>query len=161
MLPPLTAPHLHKDRNRILEKYIEIRKNDKYIQAGLRKIVQALPSPSLEVKYGSEKEVNTYIEFLVRLSIPKSRIILWYYPDRRSSETERESIRKWWSKETGIPVNRILQKSLSHARFSVNPEERIGWVSIFVREAKHESTNKSSGVQQALHLLTVFTYDRL
>jgi len=44
--------------------------------------------------------------------IPKSRILMWYYPDSNASEVERDEALKQWSKATGVDKNQIKTKCL-------------------------------------------------
>jgi hypothetical protein len=157
VLTPLSGTQQHKDRNRILNKSTQMRNNDKDIRFGLQKFVHGSPSTGMEVKLGTANEVKMYINFLRKLGMPKTRIILWYYPDSNATESEQKEMYQWWAKTTGIPNERILQKPSKRAQLSQNKRQRIGWISVFVQKDRM-SKEKSTGVQQALHLLAVFTH---
>jgi len=107
------------------------------------------------VKLGTTSEVNAYIKLLKKLGVPKSRVVLWYYPDPRSLDASKKMVNDW-SQATGIPEKRILVKPSARSKLSQNPRKRIGWISVFVCECKN-SLQKSPGIQQALHLLAVFS----
>jgi len=154
----LNGVYQHKDRALVLKKASELRTNDKHLAFGLRKFTGGSPSNGMEVKHGTIKDTFLYIEFLIKLGVPKSRIILWHYPDPRSDKSKQDRIRKRWSKETGVPLKHILTKPISRSKYSVDSRDWIGWVSVFVCESKSKSLNKSTGIQQALHLLAVFNY---
>jgi len=155
VLPPLKGKQQHKDFKRILEKYKTLRKNDRTLSWFLKKFIHGSPTTGMEVKFGTESEVNLYIALLRKLGIPKTRIILWFYPDSRSSDIELQRIIHAWAVTTGILTERILKKPSPRSKISQDPRRRRGWVSVFVCENK-DNFQKSSGVQQAFHLLAVF-----
>jgi len=157
VLPPLSGTQQHKDRNRILNKFNQLRNNDKHIRFGLQKFIHGSPSTGMEVKLGKASEVNMYIKFLRKLGVPKTRIILWYYPDSNAAESEQKEMCQWWAKVTGIPIERIFQKPSQRTKLSQDKRRKIGWISVFIRKDR-VSDEKSTGVQQALHLLAVFTH---
>jgi len=154
VLPPLKGKQQHRDRAKILEGYSKIRSNDNSLNLFLKKFIHGSPSTGMEVKLGTTSEVNAYIKLLRKLGVPKSRIILWFYPDPRSLD-ESQNMVKRWTQDTGIPAKRILVKPSAKSQLSQNPRKKIGWISVFVCEDKN-SLQKSSGIQQALHLLSVF-----
>ncbi|MDX8396323.1 MAG: site-specific integrase [Mariprofundaceae bacterium] len=156
-LPSLSGTQQHKDLNKILNTFPQLRSNDKHIHFGLQKFIHGSPTTGMEVKLSKASEVKMYIKFLCKLGMPKTRIILWYYPDSNATESEQKKIWQWWAKVTGIPIERIFQKPSQRTQLSQDESQKIGWVSVFVCKDKL-SYHKCSGVQQALHLLAVFNY---
>jgi len=72
-----------------------------------------------------------------------------------STSVSAQEMCQWWAKFTSIPTDRILQKPSQRDQLSQDKRRQIGWISVFVRKDK-ASKEKSTGVQQALHLLAVF-----
>jgi len=172
---PLTPGRLSKesdlaDRRRVLLGKVDFK--SELIKHGLTQFIYGDPSHDLEVRHTSMRSARKYVDFLLALGIPKSRLFVWYYSDPEATVAAQQAAKKQWQsslrKHLGT-LPRFIDKPISKGHKSTD-SRKLGAVSFFVlsKKSKVKSNRrsegprkrrdlKSQGVQNALHYLAIFT----